>query len=1195
MSRNQPPGNLGTQTPTRHAGTERRPRAPQTWLWPGRARCLQLLCGSLLLAAVLWVGLIPLVPPISPSPAYAAGESTPTDVVVVLDDSLSMAICWPMVGNDLRATGCSGGQQPPNDPSALRYSAARLMVTLADPDDRLAFVRFDVKAEAVGPDSLTRIGGRESRDQLARAIQAPPLDSFRQRGRTRIDLGLEGAANLLLSRPPNEAARPGYIIFLTDGDPTGPTGLASDTETQRASIAQTMQRLRNAGIRVFPVKLLGDCGNDCPGNFLNETMGSVDDAKNARDVVLAFSSILTRMKPRLTIVPSGTGGDVELFTRTPHGVTQLTVVSNKGGLAAVTKNDQAAPAPTVLDDGNLEVQVVESGNLGDAKWTARARAAGAFVVVRAETSPQIVYPPPVTTVDPSAVRIVPSGKSVLLVSQVEGPGLGETLYLEGKSALKPISIDKRLSFLEVSAGERRVVLQVGNDARPLQLRRTFVLEPRDGLPRAQAQKPVCVPGQPCELKVTFGPGAAVSDLGGMVFVADQVSGQEPVPVYSAPLTCDAASRSCADKAFQPQAGHVYAIRFALQARSQGVLFGDWEQATLPMRPSVLVRGLPDPLDLARQPDGGWPVTVVAGTTEDLGKLRAHLTLRHSPNGPEVEVQQPEFAVDVRGAGETPATLKIPPLRRRLPPGSYSGQLTYTIERQPSGEPVELPAPNLVTYSLSTPTARITQTSVDFGEVNWDPRPDWHLDTTKTVSVQFEDVDAPFPFTLQLENPNERACPGLKIDVDGEPRLQANDIYQLTLRLTSAGQLQPTTCTGTIAFEGPGAGYQVKAPPRVTWQTRIRQITWSLVGIQHAGSVTMGDQQLGWLGNTDDAVDLRLIIDYSGKPPFQVSVEGHAESPGGNRVGPPLLLIRQAPISHPAGAEQRYEVPLHLTLSGPVPYDNALDAALWGTTYSGTLKLSIEELDGQAKNVQVRFLNPGWAGRYVAPRAVAVADWVLGWYRGGWLLLGAPFTLCMLLFLLWLRARLRRVPPEPDPTDGGQVPGSAAGGSPPPPPTTSAVPKRPPTPGAPRLPGLPMPRVRPAPKAAAVRATVLPRAGRSAGSPARPSSGVPVRTAGGAGVAGPAKARLGAGQSNGFGVRNGGAAAATRGNAAPSPAYGDRVGARATVTKRGASSAGGAQRKPPTPATGAQKKASASTKSQRSAGGRTGAASQRKAR
>ena len=122
-----------------------------------RLSCLCLVAG-LLLTSVARVHAAVTVAPIaqdaSATPVVSSTLASPTqpvDVVVLLDDSGSMATCWPWPpnGGTPFQPPCGGvSKNPPSDPSELRYSAARLLVELADDTDRIAVVRFDSEAHA---------------------------------------------------------------------------------------------------------------------------------------------------------------------------------------------------------------------------------------------------------------------------------------------------------------------------------------------------------------------------------------------------------------------------------------------------------------------------------------------------------------------------------------------------------------------------------------------------------------------------------------------------------------------------------------------------------------------------------------------------------------------------------------------------------------------------------------------------------------------------------------------------------------------------------------------------------------------------------------------------------------------------------------------------------------------------------------
>ena len=131
--------------------------------------------------------------------AVPIGPATePIDVVVVLDDSGSMATCWPWPREGLPFNPpCQfPSVNLPSDPDELRYSAARLLIHLADEEDRIAVVRFDSRAEGVGAlGAMQQAGGSENRRQLAATLTAPT--DYLPRGYTRMDLGLAEAIRLL--------------------------------------------------------------------------------------------------------------------------------------------------------------------------------------------------------------------------------------------------------------------------------------------------------------------------------------------------------------------------------------------------------------------------------------------------------------------------------------------------------------------------------------------------------------------------------------------------------------------------------------------------------------------------------------------------------------------------------------------------------------------------------------------------------------------------------------------------------------------------------------------------------------------------------------------------------------------------------------------------------------------------------------
>ena len=206
------------------------------------------------------------------------------------------------------------------------------------------------------------------------------------------------------------------------------------------------------------------------------------------------------------------------------------------------------------------------------------------------------------------------------MAQAVGPIGDAQLLFDGNTALKPLSMDEGLRWVQLPGDSAEVRLQIGADKKPLIIDRAFRLVPVQGVPEARASMPECAANTACELKVTLQPGPPVQDLTAEVFVTDQSDSDRTVH-ENRNMVC--VERECADATFRPQDGHVYQIRYLLSGiNAQGQRYGDWVETVLPMRPAIYMRGLPEVLNLKQQPMDGWPVTVVVGTTEEFDKLRA---------------------------------------------------------------------------------------------------------------------------------------------------------------------------------------------------------------------------------------------------------------------------------------------------------------------------------------------------------------------------------------------------------------------------------------------------------------------------------------------------------------------------------------------------------------------------------------------
>ncbi|MEZ4656631.1 MAG: VWA domain-containing protein [Caldilineaceae bacterium] len=444
----------------------------------------------LLISLILFTIPTPAAAQISLPQAGADGIAQPIDVVVVLDDSGSMATCWPWPRDRQPFTPpCQWPSvNPPSDPDALRYSAARLLINLADDEDRIAVVRFDAVAGGVGAlAALQEVGSPDGRSQLAASLQAP--DDYLRRGYTRIDLGLEQAITQLTEN--RRTGRNQYVLLLTDGEPTQPDG----TGSQRQRILDQIQVLRDAGIYTFPV-VLCNASAGCSGEFVQEAFAEygVREAGSAQDLLRVFSEIFAEMKPDrsvLTTRSSGSGGALSLSTRTVQGVRKISLVTPRAGLTSFQLNNEPFLAQSTLDDPNIEVSAVdarfiETGALPDGRWSAEMSDRSGFAVVQADSYPQLINPPPSLADSSASVRYYPAGKAPLLIGQGVGPGTNEPLLYNGKT---PMQVLGDIRYLIPTAPPREITLQLGAEEEPLQLVRSFRLAPRAGLPKAESFSP----------------------------------------------------------------------------------------------------------------------------------------------------------------------------------------------------------------------------------------------------------------------------------------------------------------------------------------------------------------------------------------------------------------------------------------------------------------------------------------------------------------------------------------------------------------------------------------------------------------------------------------------------------------------------------------------------------------------------------
>lgn len=921
--------------------------------------------------------------PQSDVPAVPIAQNTeigditqPIDVIVLLDDSGSMATCWPWPQDrpPFQPPCGWGSDNPPSDPDALRYSAARLLLQLADDADRLAVLRFDNQAEGVGAaGTLQPVGSGENRRRLTEALQPP--DDYYRRGYTRIDLGLQSAIDLL--RNARQAGRSQYVLLLTDGEPSQQLGVGS----QRDRINGQIEELNNEGVIVFPVVLCNPTAG-CAGEFLRDRFAEsgVREAKNAQDLVRIFSEIFASMKSdRSVITGRNAGGALEFTTRPQHGVRKITVVTPSGGLQGAANEGAAVGTQPSMADPHIDVNVIEGqAVVGGGTWELQTSDFSGFAVVQTDSYPQLINPPPSVASSPGSVRYYPAGKPLLMLARSGGPGAGEPLLFNGKTPL-PAFGESDLKMLLLNDNPDTIRLQVGEDSRPLQLIRTFALEARGDLPTLEVLSPSAgnsgvQPDGRVQLQVAFGGDGELQNIAGNVLITDESNDEAGGGklVYQATMTC--LERRCADDGFTPGDGRSYKVTYVLQAQKDGLRFSDWAQTNLGLKPAVYVQGLAPEFDLAQMPVDGWPLELSSGTTEEIGNLVATLNLRRLESDEAAVGVKLNLAADVPESGTATAPLLIEGLED-LRPGTYEGEIVLDVNG-PTGRPMDVDIRPLarmaVSYFVPRPAARLDNDQLNFGEVLFDTSPNFRLGEELMLPLTFE--GKPFDFQVTLQ---ESSCPNMNIVAD-TLQLQDNGRALLPLQLASRDPVQPGLCEGTLLLTGPTDDYDVY-PQAVAWQMRVNNVEWSVISTA---------LNLGTFQDAGTQINATLLVRYDGKTPFVLQMENvHAQGKTQeDEVQLSKTQIEMPPVEvmGPPTEAGIFEVPVTFIARQPIVFD-----PLRGTFYNGEMEIGVVGLQGEAQAVGLSFVSPGLAQRYLLPYLLPIYSMPL-------LLCTGPLTFFLLL-------------------------------------------------------------------------------------------------------------------------------------------------------------------------------------------------------
>ena len=223
------------------------------------------------------------------------------DIVLLIDESGSMA-------KPSNQPPDYDSWDAPDSPEAfnggeLRLSAAKLIIDLADENDRVAIIYFSDKVLYSQP--LTKIRNEQGRRALKKQVRSyfDPLHTG-----TSYKMALDEAHRLLMRSPKN---RQRAVIFLTDGDPQemidgqlrkinqGDNPIS--VEEYLDWLAPTTDKFIETSIPIFPL-LFGDYEYpEIANSIAVKTGGIMAELSGTNELLKAYAKIYSRLRPDLFI------------------------------------------------------------------------------------------------------------------------------------------------------------------------------------------------------------------------------------------------------------------------------------------------------------------------------------------------------------------------------------------------------------------------------------------------------------------------------------------------------------------------------------------------------------------------------------------------------------------------------------------------------------------------------------------------------------------------------------------------------------------------------------------------------------------------------------------------------------------------------------------------------------------------------
>ncbi|MCB0166644.1 MAG: VWA domain-containing protein [Anaerolineae bacterium] len=205
--------------------------------------------------------------------AQAREPVEPLHIVLLVDDSNSMA---------------------ENDPDNLRLVAAKLFISLLEPQDQAAVIRFSTDSQVVVP--FTKMVPEVKRDLMAQLDRG-----FSSEGMTDIRAALAQAGTLMATAP----AGKGRVVFLTDGMPYIPAWQSHKPTTAELTdyVEETLELAEEIGQPVLTVALGAQVDQILLQAISQATQGRYFAAATALALPAIYLELLSELQDRVIVGP----------------------------------------------------------------------------------------------------------------------------------------------------------------------------------------------------------------------------------------------------------------------------------------------------------------------------------------------------------------------------------------------------------------------------------------------------------------------------------------------------------------------------------------------------------------------------------------------------------------------------------------------------------------------------------------------------------------------------------------------------------------------------------------------------------------------------------------------------------------------------------------------------------------------------